>query len=290
MIFSKQTLQKIEFALLMSLFGCLGPLVRAIGLPSEVTACLRAWISALALIGYVLVSGRRYDRDEFKKAFVPMMFCGIFLAIDWLGLFASYNYTTIATSTICYYVSPVLVFFLSPVILGEKFTLKHLACAILAFAGMALISGIVENGLPSASDLKGIAFALLGAAGYAGVVLMNKKFPTGDSILRTTIQLAVAAVLTTPYILMKNDVSSLSFTPKSFLLLLVLGIGLTALTYIVYFHLILKIPGRSVSIFSYADPTVAVLISVIFLGESISVLGIVGAVLVIASAIVSEFN
>lgn len=289
MTFSKQTLQKIEFAVLMSLFGCLGPLVRAIGLPSSVTACLRAWISAVALIAYILLSGRRYERAELKKAALPMLFCGCFLALDWLGLFASYNYTTIATATVCYYVAPVLVFFLSPVILGESFTLRHLVCAILAFAGMALISGIVENGLPSAADAKGIAFALLGAAGYAGVILMNKKFPSGDSILRTTIQLAVAAVLTTPYILMKNDVSSLTFTPKSILLLLVLGIGLTALTYIVYFHLILKIPGRSVAIFSYADPTVAVLISVLFLGESLSVLGMIGAVLVIASAIVSEF-
>lgn len=290
MAFSKQTLQKIEFALLMSLFGCLGPLVRAIGLPSAVTACLRAWISAVVLIAYIFISGRKYEHGEFRKALTPMLFCGIFLAIDWLGLFASYNFTTIATSTVCYYVAPVLVFFLSPIILKEKFTLRHLVCAILAFTGMALISGIVENGLPSAADMKGIAFALLGAAGYAGVILMNKKFPAGDSILRTTIQLSVAAVLTTPYILMKNDVSALSFTPKSVLLLLVLGIGLTALTYIVYFHLILKIPGRSVAIFSYADPTVAVLISVVFLGETISVLGIIGAVLVIASAIVSEYN
>lgn len=290
MIFSKQTLQKIEFALLMSLFGCLGPLVRAIGLPSAVTACLRAWISAAALIAYIVISGRKYEQGEIKKALLPMLLCGVFLAVDWLGLFASYNFTTIATSTVCYYVAPVIVFFLSPVILGEKFTLRHLVCAILAFAGMIMISGIAENGLPSVADMKGIAFALLGAAGYAGVVLMNKKFPTGDSILRTTIQLSVAAVLTTPYILMKYDVSGLSFSPKTVLLLLVLGVGLTALTYIVYFHLILEIPGRSVAIFSYADPTVAVLISVVFLGESMSVLALVGAILVIASAIVSEFN
>ena len=46
---NRTALRKLAFLLLMALFGGLGPLVRAIGLPSSVTACLRAWISAAAL-------------------------------------------------------------------------------------------------------------------------------------------------------------------------------------------------------------------------------------------------
>ena len=48
----KTALLKIRFVLLMALFGLLGPLVRAIGLPSPVTACLRAWVSAVSLIAF----------------------------------------------------------------------------------------------------------------------------------------------------------------------------------------------------------------------------------------------
>ena len=44
----RQGLSKLQFLLVMCLFGCLGPLVRAIGLPSAVTACLRAWRSAVS--------------------------------------------------------------------------------------------------------------------------------------------------------------------------------------------------------------------------------------------------
>ena len=273
----------------MFVFGCMGPLVRAIQLPSTVIACLRAWVSAIALILYLLISRHEFDRSAAKRAIVPMIFSGILIATDWIGLFTAYNYTTIAISTVFYYVSPVLVFLASPMLLGEKFRLRHLVCAIVSFVGMALVAGIAENGLPALSEMRGILFALLGAVSYAAVILINKKCPEGDPIVRTAIQLTVTALFTTPYILMTSDLSSLQIRMQDILLLLVLGVLLTAATYIAYFYLILYIPARSVAIFSYADPVTAVFISAVFLSEPLSLTGILGSILIIGAAIVSEF-
>ena len=283
---NKTALLKLRFLLLMALFGLLGPLVRAIGLPSSVTACLRAWISAAALVAFCLVSNRPLDRAEWKKTLLPLVLSGALIGFNWIGLFEAYRYTTVATATVCYYVVPILILLASPLLLGERFTLRHLFCALTAFVGMVFVSGVAENGF-AAADVRGPLFALLGAAGYACVILLNKKYPSGDSILRTTVQLSAAALVTTPYVLLTQR-APISLDLRGALLLLLLGVGLTAATYILYFNLIVRIPARSVAIFSYADPLVAVLLSVFALGERMTLFGLIGTVLIIGSAMVSE--
>lgn len=280
-------MKKIYYLLLMALFGCLGPVVRAIGLPSVVTACLRAWISSLALIGYLGISKHKIDKEEIKGYLLPMGVCGVFLFGDWFGLFMSYQYTTIATATVCYYIVPILVLIGSLAILRERFRIKHLICALIAFAGMFFVSGVLPNGFGD-TDIRGPLFALLGAVSYAAVVLINKKYPKGDPMVRTAIQLLVAAVFTTPYVCLTTDFSELDFTWRTVGLLLLLGVIMTAVTYIWYFSLILQIPSRTVAIFSYADPVVAVLISVFFMSEPMSIYGIIGTLMIIGAAVVSE--
>ena len=284
----KTVLRKLAFLLLMALFGGLGPLVRAIGLPSSVTACLRAWISAAALGAFLLVSRRRVDRAETRRTLVPMLLSGVLIGLDWIGLFASYGYTTIATATVCYYIAPIVVLLGAAPLLRERFTLRHLLCALAAFVGMVFVSGVAETGF-AAADVRGPLFALFGALAYAGVVLINKKYPGGDSLVRTAIQLAAAALLTTPYVLL-TERAPISLTPKGVALLLLLGVVLTAIAYIAYFTLIVHIPSRTVAIFSYADPLVAVLISVFFLGEGMSVFGMIGTALIIGAALLSELG
>lgn len=284
---------KLQFLLVMGIFGILGPIIRAIGLPSPVIACLRGWISGLALILYVVISRHDFDREKVKKVFIPMALCGIYMAVDWIGLFEAYNYTTIAAATVVYYMTPIFVFLASPVILKEKFTTKHLVCTLIAFTGMVFVSGIMDAGGVSGdlvSNIKGAVFALIGAAGYAAIILTNKKHPEGDPIVRTSIQLLVAGILTTPYILLKYDVTALTFTPKSIALLLLLSIVFTAAVYIRYFTIVVKIPARTVAILSYMDPVVAVFVSVAVMGEKITMWGILGTIMVIGAALASELQ
>ena len=66
--------------------------------------------------------------------------------------------------------------------------------------------------------------------------------------------------------------------------------GLTAIPYIIYFSLIVRIPARSVAIFSYADPVMAVLLSMFLLGEKMTLYGLIGTVLIIGAAMISELG
>ena len=291
---NEQSKLKIILLLDMMVFGVMGPIVRAIGLPSPVIACSRAWIAGVVLTLYMILARRPFDKDVMRKVLPALFVSGFCMAISWIGLFEAYNYTTVATATVGFYLAPVLVFLVSPAILKESFTAKHLICALVAFFGMVLVSGIFESGAAGEAlnpgTFKGILFALLGATGYATSILVNKKQPEGDPIARTTIQFFVAAIATTPYVLLRYPVTELEFTPKGILLLLFLGIFLTAVTYIVYFSIVVKIPARTVAILSYADPVTSVMVSVFFLGEKITVPGILGVILIIGAAVISELS
>ena len=278
--------KKIAFLLLMSMFGCLGPVVRGISLPTPVIVWARAAISAAALAVFLLLS-RRGSRGSVRSYLLPMLFSGVLLAVDWIGLFASYRYTTIATATLCYYISPVLVLIGAAVYLKEALSKRQLICILIAFIGMAFVSGVAENGLPALSEIRGVLLAFLGAAAYAAIILINRKYP-GDPLLKTFLQLATAALIMTGYLLWNGDFRGITVSGKDVVLLLVMGILMTALAYIAYFHLMAQIPSSSVAFFSFADPVVAVIISIFFLGEPFSLYAAVSALMIIGAAAYSE--
>ncbi len=280
---------KIAFLLLMCSYGCLGLVVRGIALPTAVIVWARALISSAALLLFLLLSGKA-DWKGCRQFLLPMAASGVFLAVDWIGLFASYRYTTLATATLCYYIVPVLVMLGAAAILGERLTVRQVVCITVAFIGMVFVSGAAENGLPQLSEIKGVLLALLGAVGYAGVILINKKFPEGDAIMRTFLQLCTAAVIMSVYIFRTADPGAYAVGAKDIVLLLLLGVVMTAAAYIAYFYLIIRIPSGSVAFFSYADPVVAVFISLIFLGEPYTVFTLIGGAMIIGAAIVSELK
>ena len=73
-------------------------------------------------------------------------------------------------------------------------------------------------------------------------------------------------------------------------MLLVVGVVHTGLTYYLYFSSVKELPSETVAIYSYIDPVFAVLLSVFLLGETMTVQGTVGAVLILGACIVSEIK
>ena len=71
-------------------------------------------------------------------------------------------------------------------------------------------------------------------------------------------------------------------------LLLIMGLVHTGLAYVLYFGSMDGLKAQSVAIFSYADPVFALLLSALFLREPLTVSGLLGAVMIIGSALLSE--
>lgn len=272
----------------MFIFGTIGLFVRWIPLPSSVIALSRAMIGMLFLSAIVASRKMKISWPAIRKNLIWLVLSGAFLGFNWIFLFEAYRYTSVAISTLCYYMAPIFVVVVSPVILREKLTSRKIFCVAVALFGMVCISGVIDEGLPSVQEAKGIFFGLTAAVLYACIILFNKKIKEISAYDKTIVQLTIAAVLMLPYCLITEDFTSFSFDPRTILLLLLVGILHTGITYFLYFGSMEHISGQSVAIISYIDPVVAVLLSVLVLHEPMLVAEGIGAFLILGSAMISE--
>ena len=102
------------------------------------------------------------------------------------------------------------------------------------------------------------------------------------------LQLASAGLVLVPYSLLAENLSGVDMTGMSLAMLLVVGAVHTGLAYWLYFGSMKALSGQTVALYSYIDPIVAILLSALILGEELTPLGIVGAVLVLGATLVSE--
>ena len=272
----------------VSVFGTIGIFVRWIGLPSSVIALVRGAVGAAFLLLLAHFRHAPIDRAALCRRWQLLLLSAAMMSFNWITLFEAYRYTTVATATLCYYMAPIFVTLISPVLLKERLTARKLLCVFLALAGMVFVSGVPQSGLPGPSEAKGILLALCSAVLYAGVILINKYLAGVPAYDRTLLQLACAAAVMIPYILLTEDLSAMSVTPLGAVLLLIVAVFHTGWCYALYFGSMTVLSAQTVALFSYIDPIVAILLSALLLREPLGWSGILGAALVLGSTLVSE--
>ncbi len=272
----------------MVIFGTIGLFVRGIPLPSSVIAFARGVIGTLFLLLVFALRRKRPDLKALRANWLILLLSGAALGGNWILLFQAYRYTTVATATLCYYLAPMFVLLVSPLVLRERLTVRKLLCVLVSIVGMALVSGVLSSGLPAAQELTGILLGLGAAALYATVVLLNKKLTAVPGNDRTVAQLALSAIIVLPYILLTEELSTLSAPMPALGLLLLVGVVHTGVAYALYFGSLKDLKAQTAAIFSYIDPIVAILLSALLLREHMGPAEIAGAVLILGSALISE--
>lgn len=271
----------------MLIFGTLGVVRRYVPLSSAMLALCRGALGSVFLLLFVLVRGGKLKLPE-RKTTLWLVLTGAIMGLNWMLLFEAYSYTTVAAATMCYYMQPTIVILLSPLVFRERLSGRKLACAAAAIIGMLFVSGVLSGGVGQVRDIRGIAFGLGAAALYAAVIILNKKVVVEDIYAKTVIQLAGAALVMIPYVLLTEGVPELTLTAADIGMVLLVGIVHTGITYALYFGSMQRLKAQTVAVMSYIDPVFALLLSAAVLHESLTPLGIVGAVLIIGSAIISE--
>lgn len=270
------------------IFGTIGILRRYIPLSSSLIALVRGVIGSFFLISLICFSKKKVNASAVRKNLLLLIFSGAAIGFNWILLFEAYNYTSVATATLCYYLAPILVIFASPLVLKESMTKRKLLCAVTALLGMVLVSGILDADFSGIAEMQGILFGLGAAALYASVILMNKKMVGIAAYDKTILQLSMASIALLPYVLLTEDWTAVSFSPLSVTLLLIAGIVHTGIAYWLYFGSMEHLPSHTVALLSYLDPILAIVLSMVFLREPMSIAAAVGAVMILGAAYVSE--
>ena len=274
----------------MVIFGTIGILRKYIPLSSGMVAFVRGIIGFAFLYGVLLIKKKPLSLKKMGKKAIVLFVSGVFIGFNWILLFEAFNYTSVPTATLCYYMAPVFVILASPFVFGEKLSAKKAICIFCAVLGMFFVSGVFESGLGGIGDLKGVIFGVSAAVLYASVVIINKKTAEIPAFEKTVVQLGSAAAVLFPYILLTEDFSKIELEPLSIILLLTAGILHTGISYALYFGSIGKLPAQTTAIFSYIDPVSAIFLSAIFLDEKLGIFGIIGAFLILGGTFINEIQ
>jgi drug/metabolite transporter (DMT)-like permease len=272
------------YVLAMLMFGTNGYLVAHISLQSSQIVLVRTIIGGLILTALLLVR-KDISLSRIQSELHNLLFGGIALGLNWVALFTAYRLLNVSLATLIYYAGPMLVMLLSPRIFREKLTQIKIAAIAIVAAGLFCISGSIAAGRLS---IAGLVTAIGSALLYAALIVFNKRIKNTSGMQTAALELDVAFVIVLLYVLLTTGISLPLASDIPYLL--VIGLMNTGLAYLLYFTGLQRLPAQSVALLSYVDPVSALLFSALLLNESMTVLQIAGAVLIIGGAIIGELD
>ncbi|NLK37269.1 MAG: EamA family transporter [Epulopiscium sp.] len=277
---------KLCFILSMIIFGTIGIFVRQINMASSEIALLRGAIGSMFLLAVVFATKQKISYESIKKNIGVLLLSGLALGANWMFFFQAYKNTTIANATLSYYFAPVFVVILSPFVLKEKISMKKVLCIAISVLGMFLIIQSNQNIGAVYHHLRGIFYGIVAAAFYATLTLANKFIRDMSDLETTILQLLLAAGLLIPYVLATEGLHVPEISGVAVICILLLGVLHTGVGFYLFFLGINGLKGQSIAALSYIDPITSLLVSFFILGEHMTKVQILGAVLLLGSTFV----
>ena len=176
-------------------------------------------------------------------------------------------------------IQPLIVVGLAAVWLGVPVTFRAVMAAMAGIGGVALLL----LGPEAALDPVGVGAGLIGAVSMAsGMVLTRRWQPPVDLLTLTAWQLTAGGVLLVPLAVWLEPGVPV-FTAQNWLGWLWLsGVG-AALTYVIWFRGVMRLPPAAVSSLGFLSPLSAVLLGWVVLGEGLTWVQLTGAAVVLAA-------
>lgn len=276
---------QLKFIIAMLIFGSIGLFVKAINLPSDVIVLMRTIVGSIFIALVMLIGKQRVNKKGIISNLPVLILSGLVLGGNWAFLFEAYKYTTVSAATLIYYCAPIIVFLLSPIIFKEKLTVGKIVGVIMAIIGMAIVNGI---GIGGSNPSLGLICGIVSAVFYATLMIVNKFIKDLSGLEITLSQLIVAAIVMLTYVLIVNKGMFSFGSSKEIALLVTVGIVHTGIACYLYFSSMQSLPSQSIAMLSYIDPVSALLFSGVFLGERLSVLQLLGAILILGGTAFSQ--
>ncbi len=270
----------LKYITALFLFGSNGTVASRIGIGSTYIVLYRTFLGSLLLLMLYFLTGNRFSFHKKKKDFAFVTVSGVAMGASWMLLYEAYDRIGVGVSSLLYYTGPIAVMMLSPIVFNEKLTAKKLIGFSAVLAGIAAVNGINTGAL----DAAGVAMGLMSALMYAAMVMANKKSVALKGAENSLIQLTVAFLTTAVFTVCKNGFVFPAVNGEETVWLLILGLVNTGVGCYLYFSSIGELEVQSVAVLGYTEPLSAVLFSAAFLGEKMTGLQIVGAVLIIGGA------
>ncbi|MCX7570934.1 DMT family transporter [Tumebacillus sp. DT12] len=251
---------------------------------ANVATILFVRFAVASLIFFLYLWWRRRLRVSLtKKQWASLfVFGGVVYALISTWYFEALHYISGSLATLLLYTYPLFVVVLS--IWWEKsgFSKSTLSAILLSLLGLAVVLGTNYGEI----HYYGVFLAMIASVGYAvHIVLMNRMVKAMPPLLTsafmmlfTTVTLFVIALWTGTLDFQFNGVAWLSIIGLSF--------ASTILSLLTFFVGLEMVGSTNASILSMMEPLITIVLSVLILGETFTGVQMIGAVVVIAGAVI----
>jgi DME family drug/metabolite transporter len=251
---------------------------------------LRALIATPVCIGMAWRSLGRKTFSTSKRDFTAMVLLGFILIAYQFSYLVGVDHLGVSTATlISLCVPPVLVALVSVLFFNEKLSARFAAALIGAILGLLLLVGTGSHAAASGSMTLGVLGALGSAVGIATHALLSRNLAGRQPALRPlAIAFPVGAVAFAPIALMRGVHYEIPLS--AWLLLLYLGIGPSALAYVMFQRGLKDVPATTASVVTLLEPLVAAILAWAMFDERLGLWGWLGAVLLIGAIAVLSLS
>jgi len=262
-------------------------LARHTGLASPAVAAYRLAVGGLLLVLFFLLGRRPLPRG--RRAWARIAVVGALAAEFQAAYFAAVGRVSVSLATLLTIgAAPLLVLAAEAATGRRRRTPRTLVTVLLALTGLTLLIGVPQGRRDLPTLLSGAGFALLAAGGFATLTMVGSRPVDGlDDLAGTGFGFTLGAVLLVPF---AAATGGLTFTPSAsgLGLLLLLGVGPTAIAYAAYFRGLRSAQPATAALMALLEPLVGTALSVVVLGDRLSLAGWAGAALLIVALVLES--
>ena len=279
----KKSYMKYITALL--LFGSNGIVASYISLQSYHIVFLRTMLGSILLVTLFFLTKHKLSIKNYPRDLLYISISGIAMGASWIFLFEAYAQIGVSISSLLYYCGPVIVMIFSPFLFNEKLAVTKLVGLVAVICGIILLNGQATERLNTWGIVCGSVSALL----YAVMVIANKKATHITGLENSCIQLLISFITVAVFVGYKTGYA-FEIMNNDWVWIVLLGLVNTGIGCYFYFSSIGNLPVQTVAICGYLEPASAVIFSVIFLHEAMSLWQFIGAALIIGGAVFGEMH
>lgn len=246
---------------------------------NPVSVLLFRYLMGLPLLAIIMVFRKKsfYLR---KEEIVPTIILGVLMALSSLALFESYNYMNSGVASTLLFVYPVMVAVMMSMFFHEKFSVSTAICLVVMGAGLALL---MKPQGDAALSMFGCLLVMLSALTYALYIVMVNISKSVKNIPTSKLLFYVLGWGSLVYVLMIASGSELTIPYKhlGWLNLVALAVIPTVISLGCTTRAIQLIGSTPTAILGALEPVSAVVLSVVVLGQEITVQDIMGGLLIV---------
>lgn len=238
---------------------------------------------AFACMGiFVLISDRSMIKTNFKEILLFIgSGCSFFLTAS--SYYQSMQLTSVSTAVVLMYTAPIFVMIYSTTFLGEKLNPLKLIAVIGMIAGCSLVSGIIGG---FKVDAVGIAIGFLSGISYASYNIITKiQMQKGINPVKANFYCFLFSMIVGMVASKPVGIIDCISQNSPVVISLSIGMGIFAciLPYFFYTIALREIPVGTASSLGILEPMAATILSVLILGESLSLYSAMGIILILGS-------